>query len=196
MLLKKQRDSSFPARVRLKQSLPPKWSTCPRVIWEFQPGLEVFTNPGSCQDKGSRTGIFPREGLSELVFADKAGDTNCRGATLTGLWWKSQGERRHFGNVTMHKCPLRSPVPPQASAESALLGGTWVVPVGTVFMEDSVAEQLFFYVQIGVILEIGLSLKSLKSTLCPLDGKRKKNQSRTESSKFLPIQAFEVGGNQ
>lgn len=103
------------------------------MIWEFQPGLEVFTNPGSCQDKGSRTGIFPKEGLAELVFADKAGDTNSRGATLIGLWWKSQGESRHFGNVTMHKCPLRSPVPPQASAESALLGGTWVVPVGTVF---------------------------------------------------------------
>lgn len=160
MLLKKQRDSSFPARVRLKQSLSPKWSSCPRVIWEFQLGLEVFTYPGSCQDKGSGTGIFPREVLSELVFADKAGDTDSGGATLMGLWWESQGGRRQFGNVTVHKCPLRSPVPPQASAESALLGGTWVVPVGTVFHGRQCGRATVFYVQIGVILEIGLSLKS------------------------------------
>lgn len=90
-------------------------------------------------------------------------------------------------------CEVPSPL---ASAENGLLG---LSPWELFFMEDSMTEQLFFYVQIGVILKIGFSLKSLKNILCPLGRKRmkmgKKIQSRMGSSKFPPIQVFEEGGN-
>lgn len=71
VLSRKPRDSPSPARVKLKQSLPPKWGNCPRVICEFRLGLEVFTNPGSCQDKGPGTGISPEDGPSHWCSQTK-----------------------------------------------------------------------------------------------------------------------------
>lgn len=82
--------------------------------------------------------------------------------------------REEQGGLGTGQCTntLYEVLSPLASAENGLLG---LSPWELFSMEDSMTEQLFFYVQIGVILKIGFSLKSLKYILCPLGGKRKKN---------------------